>query len=51
MPPGEYRRYAAECLQLVESFTDTKDRQLLLDMAMAWLLLAQQVEINQPEKE
>jgi hypothetical protein len=32
---------------MVESFMDTEDRHLLLDMAMAWLLLAQQAERNQ----
>jgi len=53
MPSGEYRRYAAECLRLAENFTDAEDRMRLIDMAMAWLLLAQQAERNliEPEPE
>jgi hypothetical protein len=51
MPPGDYRRYAAECLRLAENFTDAEDRMRLIDMAMAWLLLAQQAERNPIEPE
>jgi hypothetical protein len=51
MPSGQYRRHAAECLRLAENATDAQDRQLLLDMAISWLLLAHESERNQPKKE
>jgi hypothetical protein len=51
MRSEECRRHAAECLRLAENATDAEDRQLLLDMAMSWLLLAHEPEGNQPKKE
>jgi hypothetical protein len=53
MPSGEYRHRADECLLLEEKAKDAEDRMPLMDMAMAWLLLAQQAERNliQPKKE
>ncbi len=46
MRPEAYRRHAAECLQIAEAVTDPQNRILLIHMAQAWLLLAQQIEKN-----
>ena len=45
MPDAEeYRRYAAECLELAQRLTDADTRAQLLEMAEAWRELAQKVE-------
>ena len=46
MRPEKYRRHAAECLRIAEVVTDPQNRILLIHMAQAWLLLAQQIEKN-----
>jgi hypothetical protein len=37
----EYRRFAAECLKIAQAAEDEKQRALFLQMARAWLALAQ----------
>jgi hypothetical protein len=41
-----YRANAAECLVMASSMTDANSRASLLDMAWAWLRLAEQVDKN-----
>jgi hypothetical protein len=41
-----YRSNAAECLLMASSMTDPKSRVSLLDMASAWLRLAEQADKN-----
>jgi hypothetical protein len=38
----EYRRYAAECLEMASAIHDPKARAALLQMAQVWLRLAGQ---------
>ena len=38
----EYRRYAAECLEMASVIHDPKARAALLQMAQVWLRLASQ---------
>ena len=47
MPPSvetEFRRMAQECLKLAQKTDSPEDRLLLLDMAQAWLTLANNTE-------
>jgi hypothetical protein len=48
MTPDElvahYRRYAAECLAIAKDTPDRRGKLGLLDMAQAWLALADQAE-------
>lgn len=44
--PEEYRRFAAECMQIAQDSRDPQRRASFLDMAHAWLLLAEQSEKN-----
>jgi hypothetical protein len=41
---GDYRRFAAECLKLGQTADDEAKRALFLQMARAWLALAQRDE-------
>jgi len=43
--PDEYRRYAAECMEMASVFHDPKARATLLLMAQVWLRLAAQGEL------
>jgi hypothetical protein len=38
--PDEYRRFAAECIELAKQATDPNDKARLMQMAQAWLDLA-----------
>jgi hypothetical protein len=40
----DYRRFAAECLNLAQTAADEAKRALFLQMAQAWLSLAQKEE-------
>jgi hypothetical protein len=40
----EYQQRAAECLRLAQAITDPKNKALLLDMAQAWIRLAEQAK-------
>jgi hypothetical protein len=42
----EYRRHAALCLKLANEVTDQRGRSALIDMASAWIRLAEQAEKN-----
>lgn len=42
----EYRRNAANCLQLVDKANDPAEKTFLLDMARAWHNLADQADRN-----
>jgi hypothetical protein len=41
----EYRRYAAECLEMASALHDPKSRATLLHMAQVWLRLAGQGDL------
>ena len=43
--PDEYRRYAAECMEMASVFHDPKARATLLLMAQVWLRLAAQGQL------
>jgi predicted RNase H-like HicB family nuclease len=45
----DYRRYAAECLEMANASHDAKSRAALLQMAQVWLRLATQRELHQKE--
>ena len=42
----EYRRYAAECLQVSKKVKDLKSEAALLDMVHGWLFLAEFADKN-----
>jgi hypothetical protein len=42
----EYRRFAAECLEIGKAAEDEQQRAIFLQMARAWLALAQKDETN-----
>jgi len=42
----EYRRFAAECLKIGQAAEDEQQRAIFLQMARAWLALAQKDEAN-----
>ncbi len=43
-----YRRYAADCVDQAQSEDSTDERNIMLNVALAWLRLAQQAEaLNQ----
>ncbi|MBV8319310.1 MAG: hypothetical protein JO049_01380 [Hyphomicrobiales bacterium] len=45
----EYRRYAAECLEMASAIHDPKARATLLLMAQVWLRLAGRGELQDAE--
>jgi hypothetical protein len=47
----EYRRYAAECLEVASVIHDPTARATLLQMAQVWLRLAGQGELQVAEEE
>ena len=47
----EYRRYAAECLEMASALHDPKARATLLHMAQVWLRLAGQGKLEHAEEE
>jgi hypothetical protein len=49
--PDEYRRYAAECLEMASVIHDPTARATLLQMAQVWLRLAGQGELQNAEEE
>lgn len=46
MSPAEYRRNAERCVAAAEFVSDSRSRLLLLEMAAAWMRLAEQAEKN-----
>jgi hypothetical protein len=38
--PAEFRKNAAQCIELAQTATRARDRSMLLDLAMKWLQLA-----------
>ena len=46
----EYRRYAAECLEMANVIHDPKARAALLQMAQVWLRLAGQRALHNVEE-
>jgi hypothetical protein len=46
----EYRRYAAECLEMASALHDPKARATLLHMAQVWLRLAGQGNLPNAEQ-
>ena len=42
--PVELRSYAVDCARLARSATDSRDKARLLDMARAWIELADRIE-------
>ena len=47
----EYRRYAAECLEMASALHDPKARAILLHMAQVWLRLAGQGKLEHAKEE
>lgn len=47
----EYRRFAAECLKIEQTTKDEQQRAIFLQMARAWLDLAQKDEVNADRSE
>jgi hypothetical protein len=47
----EYRRYAAECLEMASALHDPKARASLLHMAQVWLRLTGQGKLQDAEEE
>lgn len=41
---AKYRRLAADCLRLAETFRNSNDKTLLVEMAAMWLRLAERAE-------
>jgi hypothetical protein len=41
-----YRQYAADCVRQAQTEQTTEDRTILLNVALAWLRLAQQLELR-----
>jgi hypothetical protein len=39
-----YRQYAADCVRQAQSETTAEDKTIMLNVALAWLRLAQQTE-------
>jgi len=46
----EYRRYAAECLEMASALHDPKSHATLLHMAQVWLRLAGQRDLTNAEE-
>jgi hypothetical protein len=46
--PAEYRRHAAECLELAERISDPTDKARLITMAQSFLELAHKFELLEP---
>jgi hypothetical protein len=46
----EYRRYAAECLEIAGASHDPKSRAALLQMAQVWLRLATERELHKQKE-
>jgi hypothetical protein len=46
----EYRRYAAECVEMASVFHEPKARAALLQMAQVWLRLASQRTFHNAEE-
>jgi hypothetical protein len=44
--PAAYRLHAAHCLEIAVQSADSENKVSLLNMAHAWLLLAEQAEKN-----
>ncbi|MFL4980860.1 MAG: hypothetical protein ACJ8FU_15455 [Xanthobacteraceae bacterium] len=44
--PEFYRRKAAQCILVAEETTDAANRLVLMEMAQAWVRLAEQAEKN-----
>jgi hypothetical protein len=42
----EYRQYAAQCVEIAQTLLDADHKLALLDMAQAWLTLAEGMEGN-----
>ena len=45
----QYRDYAADCVRRAQVEETVEDRTILLNVALAWVRLAQQVELRQDE--
>jgi hypothetical protein len=46
--PTEYRRHAAECLELAERISEPTDKARLITMAQSFLELAHKLEFLEP---
>jgi hypothetical protein len=47
----EYRRYAAECLEMASASHDPTSRATLLQMAQVWLRLATERELHKHKED
>ena len=50
MRSGHYRQYARDCLQLANGSSDPSYKAVLLDMAVAWIRLSEQVASLYPRR-
>jgi hypothetical protein len=50
MRPQNYRQYSFDCLQLANTTSDQNTKAVLVDMAHAWLKLAQQANSFHSQK-
>ena len=46
-----YRQYAADCVRQAQSEDTPEDKTIMLNVALAWLRLAQQTEAGQQDGE
>ena len=46
---SRYRQYAAECVHQAQSEDTSEDKNIMLNVALAWLRLAQQTETIEQE--
>jgi hypothetical protein len=44
--PDHYRQYALECLRLASDTHESSTKAVLIDMAQAWIRLAEQAQRN-----
>lgn len=51
MNVDSYRQYAADCVRQAQSEPTLEDRNMVLNIALAWLRLAQQTEALKDEME
>jgi hypothetical protein len=47
---SRYRQYAAECVRQAQSENTPEDKTIMLNVALAWLRLAQQTEAVQQDE-
>ena len=49
MNSDRYQQYAADCMRRAQTETKPEDKNLMLNMALAWVRLAHQIKDGTPE--